>query len=151
MSRPKLRRKEVEAAPYLAWNAFVDLVIMSDHEELTSVQRVAHLAMWYDSEVQNGGHLQYFENRGTQHFQETLAALTTVGAHCQHGVLEEAGYQRLSRRRTPIHSVTEYVARAHQDEYGSFDHRYHECKPELCPELLEAYLWTNINEFIEWT
>lgn len=134
--REKLSRKEVEAAPHLVWNAFVGLAIDSDYEELTPVQRVAHLAMWYDSEVQNGGHLQYFENHGTEHLQETLAALSTVGAHCQRGVLAEAGHQRLSRQRAPIRSVEEYVGRAHEGEYGEYDRRYYECEPVLCVDLL---------------
>jgi hypothetical protein len=148
--RARLSRHKYEAAPYEAWNAFVDLVIGSEYEELTALQRAAHLAIWYDSEVENGGHLQYFENRGTSRLQETLAALDILGAHCQREVLEEAARVRLTKEREPIRSVNEYVARALEGEYSALDSRYYECRPRLSPDLLEAYLQANVDEFIEW-
>ena len=33
------------------------------YEDLAEVQRKAHLVFWYDLQVNNGGHLQYFENQ----------------------------------------------------------------------------------------
>jgi hypothetical protein len=42
---------------------------------LSAEQRPAHLVFWYESEVQNGGHFQYFENRGTEHLAATIEAL----------------------------------------------------------------------------
>ena len=60
-------RKVVSSAllqknPCAIQNAFVDLVGMMDYDTLLPEQRFAHLAFQYDSEVQNGGHLQYFTN-----------------------------------------------------------------------------------------
>lgn len=121
---------------------------MEDYQTLTPVQRVAHLAMWYDSEVQNGGHLQYFENRGTGHLGETLAALDTIGAPCQRAVLEAAGTQRLSRRRPAIRTVREFVSRARRGENADFDARYHQCHPTT-HQLLEVYLAAHFDDFVE--
>jgi hypothetical protein len=41
------------------WNAFIQLLALTDYDELAPQQRAAHLVFWYESEVQNGGHLQY--------------------------------------------------------------------------------------------
>ena len=51
--------------------------------DLTPEQRRAHLVFWYESEMQNGGHLQYFENRGAEHLEETVYALGLLGAKGQ--------------------------------------------------------------------
>ena len=57
------------------WNAFVNLLSLSDPDELSVVQRQAQLVFWYESEVQNGGYLQYFLNRGTVEAMDAIAAL----------------------------------------------------------------------------
>jgi hypothetical protein len=44
-------------------------------------QRPAHLVFWYESEVQNGGHFQYFTNRSDHHIEETIQSLNALGAH----------------------------------------------------------------------
>jgi len=63
-------RRRVDAAaaarePHMVWNAFVDLIATEDYADLSPLQRKAHLVFWYESEVQNGGHGQYFENQGS--------------------------------------------------------------------------------------
>ncbi len=83
--------------------------------------------------------------------QETLASLDTLGAHCQREVLEEAGRIRLAKEREPIQTVKEYVAHALEGEYSALDSRYYECRPQLSPNILEAYLQANLDDFIEWT
>ena len=55
--RRRLGRALVAHQPYERWNAFIDLVATEDANSLTATQRTAQLAYWYDSEVQNGGHL----------------------------------------------------------------------------------------------
>ena len=88
--------------PFELWNAFVDLVAKENYADLDEVQRVAHLSFWYDSEVQNGGHLQFFVNRGNAFQDETLAALDVIGATCQRGVLEGATHTFLTKFRARI-------------------------------------------------
>src|SRR5687768_6411413 len=65
----------LEREPHLAWNAFVDLVASTNYEQLHPRQRPAHLAFWYNAEVQNGGHYQYFENSAGRRTAETIVAL----------------------------------------------------------------------------
>jgi hypothetical protein len=147
--RRTLSREDFQADPSKAWNEFVHLLFMTEFDELTLIQRVAALAIWYDSEVQNGGHLQYFENRGTAHLDGTVGALESIGATRQSDVLSQAGRSWLSKSRRPIRTVDEFVRRAGTGEFDDFDRRYYECRPTVGTELLEAYLDTHFSEFIE--
>ncbi len=113
------------------------------------IQQVAWLALSYDGSVQNGGHLQYFENCGTEHLKETMTVLKTIGAHCQHDVLAAAAKRRFARPRFAIRTVRQYVAIARRREYEDEDNRYYACRPEICTALLEKYLAAHFDEFIE--
>ena len=146
----KLNRTTLEQKAYEAWNSFVNLLAKESYRDLDEVQRVAHLCFWYDSEVQNGGHLQYFENRGTMLLNETLSALLLLGAECQRGVLEMAGRLFNSKPRGRIETVENYVAAAHSSEFAASDSAYHACQPTI-QKLLADYLERNKSHFIEIT
>ena len=67
---------------------------------MNDVQAVAHFAFWYESEVQNGGHLQYFENMFNRYkakedivVSATLEALKVIGAKKQAKILSQASKQ----------------------------------------------------------
>jgi Domain of unknown function (DUF4375) len=134
-----LTKQEVEEDPYCIWNAYVDVLGLEKYGDLSSEQRPAHLVFNYESEVQNGGHLQYFENCGTEHLNETVEALGSLGAPCQQQVLREAGELWLSRSRPRIQTAEEYCGIALQGEFDAFDARFHRCSPAL-DQCLEAYL-----------
>jgi Domain of unknown function (DUF4375) len=121
-----LTKQEVEAEPFRVWNAFVDVLTMEDYDDLSPEQRPAHLVYWYESEVQNGGHLQYFENRGTEHLAATVKALGSLGAICQQQVLRE---RWLSRSRRRIQTAQEFCDTGLEGEFESFDLRFHACSP----------------------
>lgn len=143
----KLTKQEVAGADYLVWNAYIDLLAMESLRDLSPVQRAAALVFWYESEVQNGGHLQYFENRGADEIPAALEALTTLGAHCQHGVLAEASAVYLGHSRPVIASVEQYCEAALEGEFESFDSRFHACSPTL-NDCLEAYLAQHPADFV---
>jgi midasin (ATPase involved in ribosome maturation) len=117
----KVTREVASKVLYEVWNTFVDWLAMEDYGNLDELQRVAHLCFWYDSEVQNGGHLQYFENRGAGLLTETLKALRALGAECQHGGLESAGRQFVSSQRARIATVEPYVSTALEGKVDAFD------------------------------
>jgi hypothetical protein len=146
----KLRRDTLQQKPYEEWNAFVNLIAMEKYEDLDSVQRVAHLCFSYDSEVQNGGHLQYFENIGTSRLGETIAALVVLGAEGQSRVLETAGHMIFEKPTDRIKTVEDYVAAALDDRFGAFDAAYYNCKPAIV-DLLADYLKRYRDHFIEIT
>jgi hypothetical protein len=134
-----LTKAEVEAEPFQIWNAFVDLLSMEDFSDLSPEQRPAHLVFWYESEVQNGGHFQYFENRGTEHLAATVEALGLLGATCQQQVIREAGELWLSHTRSGVQTEEEFCDEALEGEFESFDSRFHDCSPSL-QECLESHL-----------
>src|SRR5258707_8156371 len=91
MKTRTLTKQQADAEPFRVWNAYVRLLAGERYEDLSPEQRPAHLVFWYESEVQNGGHPQYFENRGTEHLSATIEALRALGGVCQQQVLLEAG------------------------------------------------------------
>jgi len=147
MKTRTLTKREVEAEPLRVWNAYVDLLAMEDYHDLAPEQRPAHLVYWYESEVQNGGHLQYFENFGTKHLAETIEALGLLGATCQQQVLRGAGELWLARDRPRIQTAEEFCETALDGEFDSFDSRFHACSPTL-QEYLEAYLERHQSLFV---
>lgn len=142
-----LTKLAVEKEPYLVWNAFVDVLAVEKYEDLSEVQRAPHLVFWYESEVQNGGHLQYFENRKGGYLSETITALGILDANCQQKVLRDAADLFFSRQRAPIQTVEEYSSIALDEEFSELDSRFHECSPSLM-ERLEAYLQHHQSSFV---
>ena len=145
-----LTKQEVEAEPFRVWNAFMDVLTMEDYDDLSPEQRPAHLVFWYESEVQNGGHFQYFENRGTEQLAATVEALGLLGAICQQRILREAGERWLSRSRPRIQTAQEFCDTALEGEFESFDSCFHACSPTL-HECLELYLERHQASFVRVT
>ncbi len=146
MNAAQLTKHEVEAEPFRVWNAFINL-IAKGYEEMSAEQKQAHLVFRYESEIQNGGHLQYFENCGAEGVEDTIHALGLLGAVCQQNVLRDAGALFRSREREPMKSVEEYVATALEDEFGEFDRRFEMCSPSL-QECLEEHLKQHQSTFV---
>ena len=155
MAEPiELEKSRVDKEPYLVWNAFIHL-IAQDPYELSDVQGVAHLAFWYDAEVQNGGHLQYFENMFSRYGHKedilvlaTLEALKIIGAEEQAEILSQASEQHSAKKRKHPLTVEEFVNLALEDEFGEFDKRYYHCSPDI-NSYLEEYLQTHMSEFVK--
>jgi hypothetical protein len=134
-----LTKQEVEAEPFRIWNAFVNILAMEDYQNLSQEQRTAYLVFWYDCEVQNGGHLQYFVNRGTEYLTEAIEALGVLGATRQQQILREASEGWLSRDRPRILNLQEFSNAALEGEFNLFDSRFYAC-PTTLQEILETYL-----------
>src|SRR5260370_34171286 len=88
--RRRISSAAAELDPHAVWNAFVDLLANSTLAELTDIQRHPHLVFWYESEVQNGGHLQFFENRPEELIEPTLTASRVLGAEAYLPILNDA-------------------------------------------------------------
>ena len=147
MVRSSIRRDDYESSPHLAWNAFIDLI--SDiREEMTPRQLDAGIVFVYESEVQNGGHLQYFANHGSNPARITIGALARLGAYCQEEILVRALELWDSASRPPIKTAKEYSAIPTQGEFDRFDRAYHQCSPST-QEHLEHQLKDHFEEFIE--
>lgn len=143
----KLTQAQVAAAPYEVWNAFVDLLFMERYEDLSVGQRPAQLAIQYDGEVQNGGHLQYFENKRGEHLDETIVALGRLGAFKQQKILRGAAALWRSKPRERIETVEEFCDTAVEGEFSDFDDHYYNCSPSLT-DLLQSHLDKNVSKYV---
>jgi hypothetical protein len=141
-----LTKQAVDADPSLLWNTYVYL-IASEYRQLEPQQRPAHLVFCYESEIQNGGHLQYFENRGTEYLNETVKALGLLGASCHQRVLLDAIEIFLRHPRQHINTVEEFSTAALEGEFAPFDSRFHNCDPPLL-DCLESHLKEHQSLFI---
>ncbi|QNU68187.1 DUF4375 domain-containing protein [Ruminiclostridium herbifermentans] len=147
MKRRIILKKILEDNPFEKWNQFIDLLAMEDYKDLTEIQRVAYLCFWYDSEVQNGGHLQYFVNRGTSLLKETELSLVELGALQQISILSEAINVLCSLGISPIEGIDDYIAEALEGKYCDIDSKYYSCKPTIS-DLLEKYFQKYEDEFV---
>jgi hypothetical protein len=143
----QLTQIEVETEPWKSWNAYVDLLAMECYSDLAPEQRPAHLVFWYNSEVLNGGHFQYFENRGTAQLDATINALGLLDAVCQQAVLRDAGEFWLKRDRPHPQTVQEFCEIALEGEMNDYDSRFNGCLPSL-NDVLETHLKNHQSSFI---
>jgi hypothetical protein len=131
----QLTRSQLRDNPHAIWNTFVELLVYSEPGELSFNQRGAQLVFFYENEVQNGGHLQFFENGGANQIQKLVGALKRLGAECQASALMNAGDRWLEKDRPKIGTVEEYVETAREGEFDSADLAFHECLPPLIDVL----------------
>ncbi|BDI30294.1 hypothetical protein CCAX7_23450 [Capsulimonas corticalis] len=129
------------------WNSMVDLGFVLPRERQTPLQRVAGDALKYDGEVLNGGHLQYFENRGEAHAEDTIRALEALGARDHQAILTAALAAWRGQSRKPIRSALEYSRKANEGEFDALDSQYYAAQPDL-NSYLRAYLAKNRDGFI---
>ena len=121
------------------WNAFIQLLAVTDYDDLAPSQRPAHLVFWYEFEVQNGGHLQYFTNRGDERGEETVQSLGVLGADAQGQVLEKALARWRSAVRLPPVDAQEYAAIALEIELEDLDRAFHDCPTQLLDVLIRHF------------
>ena len=132
--RHRLKRNEFEAKPYVRWNAFVDIISEGPETFLKGRKRAAALVFLYESEIQNGGHDQYFSNTEGRFAEETVLALRKLGDECRAKVLAKA---------------LEAYRRSPESEDATSDTEFYCCEPELI-RILEEHLDQNESLYIEW-
>jgi hypothetical protein len=145
--RKAIAETDLKRQPHLAWNAFVDVVARTPYERLDRRQRPAHLVFWYNAEVLNGGHYQYFENPTGRRAAEAVGALRHLGLPCQARILDQALASWTAGERKAPSGTQEFVDNALAGEFDSFDAAYHKCSPST-DRALEAYVAANKELFI---
>ena len=140
-----VERGRLQQEPYLVWNAFIDLIAMEEYDDLSKLQRKAHLVFWYDSEVQNEGHGQYFENRGLNRLSETVAALRDLGLECLGQVLA-----RVIAAFSSAEPGTDWANALDGDFIEELDDAFHRCTP-TATAALEKHLAAYTSEYVEET
>src|SRR5690606_31405169 len=124
MIRRQIKQQDIIADPAVSWNAFVDILATELPEELSMIQRRAQLLFWYDAEVNNGGHLQYFLNSAGEGAVETVVVLGEFGLNAHHQILSQALEACLTGLIHPIDSIPEYIDEAMEGRFDELDKRY---------------------------
>lgn len=104
----------------LLWERFIDEIWTKDLAELNAVQKNAVLCFGYDSEVQNGGHGQYFDTCAGGEEPDLLAeALLAVGG------------------REMAENYLRALAEGEKDDWAGADETYYAFKPSLADRLAD--------------
>jgi hypothetical protein len=128
-------RKALEENAGADWNAFIELIVMTEYSDLLPSQRSAHPAFWYESEVRNGGHFQYFCNRRLEHIEATPGALVSLAAEDQAEILGQTLAHWKSAARLAPADVLEYAAIACESEFDDADRAFYACQTPLIEVL----------------
>jgi hypothetical protein len=134
-----LSSAEVQRRPELLWNAFVCLLSECAYEDLRPSQRPAHLAFWYDAEVQSGGHAQYITNPSGLRADETVQALRAIGAD-EHASL-------LARCLATCTQASGELAADSDASLHELDAQFHSLKPSLV-DILERHFEAHRPDFV---
>mgnify|MGYP001263600490 CR=1 FL=1 len=148
MIKRKLSKKIIAEKDFQLWNSFIDLLAMESEDDLTEIQKHAQRAFWYESEIQNGGHLQYFENFRMKDYSDIINSLKFIGANNHSIVLTKASNLFISKNRNPIKSIIGFVMKAKEGEYDNFDFEYNEISPDM-NHYLSEYLKKYQDDFIK--
>lgn len=146
LSELSLLNSDLETALF---EEIISLMFQKDITELTSKQQEVLLAFIYDSEVLNGGHLQYFQNQGTDKILQILTFLEEIGAICQKEILAKVFELVQQLPAIAAETVEQYHERAMKGEFFDFDMAYYRCPLEVGTQLLPQYVNRNLSEFVE--
>lgn len=116
--------------PDAAYNASVDLVVRHEPHELHPAQRAAHYALRYEGEVNNGGHLQYFENLGrgalgTDLVPDAISGLEELNAPLHADILRRAYTRWASAARLPSADLADFSAMCQDGEFRDLDDEFY--------------------------
>ena len=116
MLKRRLSNAAIKSDPSCGWNAFIDLLASSAYDELNDVQLPPQLAFRYESEVQNGGHVQFFENQPDRLIQPTVEALVVVAAVPFADILRNAVDRWRSRKPRKLEDLADFISAAKEGE-----------------------------------
>jgi hypothetical protein len=143
----RLSHAAIESDPNAVWNAYIESLASSAYDELNHVQRPPQLAFWYESEVQNGGHLQFFKNQREESIQPTVEALVVIGAVAFADILRNAMDRRRFAQASEAGDVKDFISLTEKGEFSDLDRAYYAQRPTMI-SFLESYLAANFSEFI---
>ncbi|MGB5105819.1 MAG: DUF4375 domain-containing protein [Candidatus Zixiibacteriota bacterium] len=144
----KISRGSIVAEPNIVWNTFIEILATENIAELAPLQQRARLVFQYDAEVQDGGHLQFFEDSAGGDADSALEALIAFELFEQAEIIKSAAAPRRSKTRTPILTAAEYENQALEGEFEEFDSAYYACESSVT-EAFELHLKRHFDEYLE--
>lgn len=133
-----ISQSELAADPNARFWALVLYLAGHPEEQTRPELQQFWLAYSYDAEVLNGGHLQYFHNRGTKDVARTIDALHEIGAKERAALLTSCWHQVQKEPVSRVTSLEEYSSLAAERSFKTEDTAYYAVKPDLM-DLLEKY------------
>lgn len=120
-------------------------------DQLTRPQQLYFAVSIYDSEVNNGGHAQYFVSSSGDHWRSALEGMTEIGAVARAGILHETvslfGSAGPSVENEPRHREIARFSRRQNKLLGELDNKYYACD-EHVDALLAQYALRNQEHFV---
>lgn len=151
MAQPRpVSRSTPDPRHALPWNAMVDLCAMEELEACTPVQRRAALVFWYQEEVNNGGHFQYFVNKASFPHTEIVAILREMGAMHSANVLEAALRQLDGHLPLFPGTAEEFETERRELDLGEFDVMWGSEGDKEILAAMQRYLKAHESEFVQW-
>lgn len=132
------------------WNALVDLCAMEPLVACSQIQRKAALLFWYQAEVNNGGHFQYFMNNPEYPHGELLSVLKELGAEHSAAVFTSALRCFEGELPTWTDDPNDYLAQEGSSGMTSLDLEWGSQGDKEVTECLMKLLRTHENEFVRW-
>lgn len=127
------------------WNRFIEYLASTDFKTFETKRERIALIFWYESEVQNGGHLQFFENWGVAHAKATVAALREVDCLDLSKALANAIEIHKSTVREPIQTTEGYFKEALDNHFDKADAAFYD--RDGVNDLMEKHLDENKDEY----
>jgi hypothetical protein len=141
----KISKQSVEEFEGNYWNALNDALANSEIEELEHILRECYFIYWYASEVCNGGHGQYFDNRADTDFNEVIAALEKYEANEHSKILRDA----IAIQPESFDELSDDEVENLGKQENELDKRFHNADIDLF-DLLEHIQKEQEDEIVEW-
>jgi hypothetical protein len=128
----------------------VDLCAVEPLSSCTATQRKAAIVFWYQAEVNNGGHFQYFTNSAGANRMEAVQALRQLGAQKAADILALAILRTSDSNTIRPASVFEYAEQEQESDLQDLDSQYYEIGDAEVQDALLRYLKAHEQEFVSW-
>lgn len=144
----QVSKSEYEKDPSARFRALVEYLGQNNSPQADRELELVRLAFFYDAEVLNGGHLQYFVNRGTNEAPAVLSALEAVG-DLERAALLRSCLARVAASPLPrVESLGAYADLAAARSFRSEDTRYYEIRPELL-QRIQDFITPKLSQLVE--
>ncbi len=112
------------------WNCFIEDICNRDIDTLNRTQKNAVLCFYYDSEINSGGHSEYFDSYPETNSEELYQAILEIS------------------NKKIANNYKKAVAYGELDDYIQTDDAYYEFEPSLC-DFLEKYIEQHKDKIFE--
>ena len=148
MAKRKIAKDLIGKEFGLIWDAYVDFVVYEEYEDLNEIQKVGKALFWYEAEVMNGGHMQFFLNRGVEELEETVKALKFVAYNEYLPLLEKASEIYKSLDFSNVVDPESYAEMALEGHFDFCDEQFYQIERSF--EAIQLrFLLDFQQEFIE--